>query len=260
MDPITFGLVLVLTMNLIAFPFAYKYQTDKLTDITYSMSFAVIVAYGFIGGLGTQSVPKMILAGLIFFWAFRLGAFLLDRVGKMGGDKRFDNIRTNPVRFFRFFVIQAISAWVISLPFLFRLMDHNDGFESISSTSPIEWTGWFLAVLGLGLESISDYQKNTFKFQKGNEDKLFTGGLFQTIQYPNYLGEMSFWIGIFLASTPALYGARWATIASPIIIILLLLFLSGIPTVEKARKKRHGNDPMYVEYASKTAKLIPGIY
>ena len=260
MDPITFALALVLTINLIAFPFAFKYQTDKLTDLSYSMSFAVLAAYGFTGGLGTQSVPKMILAGLIFVWAFRLGAFLMDRVGKMGGDKRFDKIRTNPIRFLTFFVIQAVSAWVISLPFLFRLMEHNDGFESFSTTGPVEWIGWLIAAFGLGIEWVSDAQKNRFKFQKGNGDKLFTGGLFKTIQYPNYLGEMLFWIGIFLASTPVLSGVRWATIVSPLIIIAMLLFFSGIPTVERARKKRHGEEPEYLDYKRKTAKLIPGVF
>lgn len=260
MDPITFALALVLIINLIAFPFAFKYQTDKLTDITYSMSFAILAAYGFTGGLGTQSIPKMILAALIFCWAFRLGAFLLDRAGKMGGDKRFDDIRPNPVRFLTFFVFQAISAWVIAMPFLLRLMEHNDGFESFSSTTPIEWGGWLLAAVGFGIECTADYQKNRFKFQKGNADKLFTEGLFKSIRYPNYLGEILFWIGIFMASTPVLSGARWAVIASPIIIILMLLFVSGIPIIERARRKRHGDDPKYIDYVKRTAKLIPGIY
>jgi len=148
MDPIIFGLVVVLVINLLIYPIAYKLQTDKLTDITYALSFATIAVYGFVGGLSVTSVSKMILAALILLWAMRLGLFLLDRVSKMGRDARFDQIRVNPVRFLRFFLIQAVSAWIISLPFLFRLLQDPGIDSSLSQVTSIEWLGFVIAAFG----------------------------------------------------------------------------------------------------------------
>ena len=43
-------------------------------------------------------------------WAFRLGSYLFTRIIKDGKDKRFDNVRDNPLRFFSFWTIQGTYA------------------------------------------------------------------------------------------------------------------------------------------------------
>lgn len=260
MDPIIFGLVVVLAMNLFIFPIAYRLQTDKLTDITYSLSFATIAVYGFVAALGTTSVAKMLLASLIIIWALRLGTFLLNRVTRMGKDDRFDKIRTNPIRFLRFFLIQATAAWVISLPFLYRLLDQPGEKAGFADISILEWVGFAIAIIGLIIETIADNQKMAFKDQKGNAQKLFKEGLFKTVRYPNYTGEILFWIGIFMACIPVISGFRWLTVSSPLIIIALLVFLTGIPPIERSRKKKFGDNPEYKNYVNNTSMLIPGIY
>ncbi len=260
MDPIIIGLIVVLAMNLIIFPIAYKFQTDKLTDITYSLSFATLAAYGFIGALGITSVAKCIVASLIILWALRLGTFLLNRVTKMGKDDRFDEIRTNPLRFLRFFLIQAFAAWIISSPFLYRLLDKPGESAGIADITSIEWVGYAIAIIGLVLETVADQQKMSWKEKGDNGKKLYTEGLYSVVRYPNYTGEILFWIGMFVASTPVIFGIRWLTIGSPIFIILLLLFVSGIPPIEKSRKKKYKGDALYDKYVKSTSKLIPGIY
>ena len=40
LSTILLGLGIALTLNLFVFFFAYKNQTDKLTDITYALTFA----------------------------------------------------------------------------------------------------------------------------------------------------------------------------------------------------------------------------
>jgi len=260
MDPAILGLVVVLALNLLIFPIAYKLQTDQLTDITYALSFASIAVYGFIAGGGSSSALKMTLFGLIMLWAIRLGYFLLIRVKKMGGDARFDQIRTNPKRFGRFFLLQAVSAWIISLPFLFRLLYQPSDISSWSAISTIEWVGLVMAALGLIIEAIADHQKSVYKNAPDNTGKLFKGGLYKIVQFPNYTGEILFWVGIFIASIAAIFGLRWLTISSPLIIIALLIFVTGIPPIIRSRKKRYGDNPEYQQYVSSTSKLIPGIF
>lgn len=260
MDPVIFGLVLVLVINLIIFPIAYKLQTDKLTDITYALSFGILTVYGFMGGISITSVFKLMLSALLLAWAARLGLFLLDRVSKMGKDARFDNIRSQPIRFFKFFCLQAVSSWIISLPFLYRLFQDPSIKSGVGDVTTTEWIGLTVALIGFTMETMADAQKSSFKSIAGNEKKVFYGGLFRIVQYPNYTGEILFWVGIFIACTSSLSGFRWFTISSPLIIILLLVFYSGIPSIEKARKKILKDDPEYQAYKRRTSKLIPGIF
>lgn len=260
MDPIFFGLIVVVALNVFIFPVAYKLQTDKLTDITYALSFTALAIYGITMGLGFSNASKLVIAGLILLWAIRLGGFLFYRVTKLGKDDRFDQIRTNPKRFFRFFLLQGFSSWLIGLPFLYRLLSNPGGKYGLEEVAMTEWAGWIIALTGLAVESIADQQKSAFKSKPGNRNKLYTGGLYSVIQYPNYLGEIFFWIGIFIASIPILSGWQWLAVVSPVIIIVLLLFVSGIPTVEKERERKYGDDTRYKQYDQSTPKILPGLY
>jgi len=257
-DPLFIGFLVVLAMNVLMFPVAFKLQTDKLTDITYALSFATLAVYGFIAGNGSINISKIIVTCLVLAWAIRLGGFLFLRVSKMGKDDRFDQIRTNPKRFFRFFLIQAVSSWIISLPFLYRLLDRPADSLSTENIATIAWVGFGIAGIGLLIESVADQQKSNYKFNGGVG--VYMQGLYKHIRYPNYLGEILFWLGIFLASIPALYGIRWISIVSPIIIILLLRYLTGIPIIEKSRKVKYGDNSDYQQYLENSKLLLPGIY
>lgn len=260
MSPIVLGLVTVVLLNVLMFPLAFKLQTDKLTDITYCLSFACLAGYGIIAGDIWPSAPKLILAGLVLIWAIRLGAFLFHRVSVLGRDERFDEIRINKNRFFRFFLIQGVSAWIISLPFLYRLLQDPGAKVPLSDITTIEWTGMTVALIGLVIETVADQQKSSFKNEEGNGSKLYKSGLYSIVRYPNYLGEILFWVGIFIASLGAIYGIRWIAIVSPIIIVVLLLFVSGIPIIEKKRAEKHGSNKEYQTYVKNTKLIVPGVY
>ena len=59
------------------------------------------------------------------------------------------------------------------------------------------------------------------------------------------------WWGIFLIVLPAAYGI--AAIMSPILITYLLVFVSGVPMLEK----KYENNEEFKEYAKVTSKFIP---
>ncbi len=254
-----YGFLFVVLLNVFMFYWAYRLQTDKLTDITYSASFAALSLYSIFMGDALASMGKLIMGALVLMWALRLGYYLFDRVSKIGKDERFDEIRVNKKRFFRFFLLQGVSSWVISLPFMIRLSaDH--GTFSFTRVEDLEWVGLVIALVGLIVEGVADAQKSAFKAKPGNSNEIYTEGLYSKIRYPNYLGEIVFWVGIFLAAIPFLSGWGWASVISPIAIILLLLFVSGIPFLERGRAKKYGDDPKYQAYHERTYKIIPGVY
>jgi len=256
MSTLLIALILILILNYAVFLIAYKKQTDHYTDITYAFSYLLAAAY-FYFSVGDYSISKSFMFILIAIWAIRLGLFLRSRAIKMGEDKRFTHIRPNFGRFFRFFTIQGVGVWLISLPFII-------GFQkdmSITSSVPlIKFIAATIIIVGLIIEIIADHQKNSFRNNIENDGQFMNIGLFSYIRHPNYLGEIMFWTGMFLFVSPYLVGLEWLAIISPIFITVLLNFVSGINLLEKSSDKRYGHLASYNDYFKRTWRLIPFVY
>ncbi|HET9411907.1 MAG TPA: DUF1295 domain-containing protein, partial [Candidatus Saccharimonadales bacterium] len=185
-------------------------------------------------------------------WAVRLGGFLLYRISKTGKDSRFDNIRDNFIAFGRFWLGQGLSVWVILLPALVAFT------ASSPNIAPLAWIGVVVWALGLALESAADWQKFTFNSLPANKGKWIQSGVWKYSRHPNYMGEMLVWIGLYLYAVSVLSLPLGIAVAvGPLFIISLLLFISGIPLLEKFADARWGTNAEYKKYKSRTSMLIP---
>lgn len=255
MHPLLIALCLSILINFIAFLIAYKKQTDHLTDATYSLTFIVLACY-FLFRNDSLSLMKVLLATLICVWAIRLGSYLFMRIRSMGVDKRFDEMRPHWNRYIKFWILQAVSVWIIAIPFILGLTYH----EETTIIRFIQVLGLVIWLLGFIIETLADYQKSVFKNKAGNQNMFMSSGLFSIIKYPNYLGEIMVWVGIFIYVLPLLSGLEYLAIVSPVWIIVLLLFISGIPLLKKQADKKYGHLEAYQVYSSKTKKLLPFLY
>lgn len=246
-------LLFSLGLNLLLFLFAYWKRTDKLTDISYALTFASIAGVSFL--MSDKSIEKAIALFLVLLWAFRLGSFLLSRVVRVGKDTRFDGMRENFFSFLRFWVLQAIVAWVVSFSVILLMASP---VETISLVSLI---GAVLALLGLLVESIADNEKRAFSQSPKNKGKWIEEGLWKYSRHPNYLGEIAFWVGVYIFSFPNLSQKdALIALASPVVISLLLLFASGIPILEKRADEKWGRNKKYLEYKKRVPVLVPKIF
>lgn len=242
-------LLIALGINILLFIPAFKFKTDKLTDLSYSLTFIILTVIAIT--LTQITFQKLILSLLIITWGLRLGIFLFIRIGKMKKDQRFDGVRESFFKFFKFWFLQGLAVWVILLPTLFFI--NSDGKEVL-------WIGLFIWVLGLLIESIADLQKYKFKQNKSNQDKFIQTGLWRYSRHPNYFGEMLCWIGVYLFVFSSLTNMqRILALASPLFIIVLLLFITGLPPLEKYADKKFGRTKEYIEYKRKTSILLPWI-
>ncbi|MFO7841458.1 MAG: DUF1295 domain-containing protein [Fidelibacterota bacterium] len=234
-------------INILMFIPAYLFKTDKFTDLSYSLTFIILMIIAWI--LQPFSVENTLVTAMIVIWGLRLGMFLFVRIGKIKRDKRFDGIRESFFKFLQFWVLQGVSVWIILLPALLFIENEEPR---------LCYAGLVIWAIGLIMESIADAQKYHFTQEVSNKGKFIDTGLWKFSRHPNYFGEILCWIGIylfvFLSFTPRemLIG-----LASPLYIIFILLFLTGIPTVEKRANEKWGDDPDYREYKRKTSILIP---
>jgi steroid 5-alpha reductase family enzyme len=244
-------LLFVLGLNMAGFLVAFRFKTDKLTDISYALSFAAIAVYGALRN--DMSSVQWIVFVLVMLWAARLGGFLLYRVQKVGKDSRFDKMRKNFVLFGRFWVLQAVTAWVVMLPatFLFRFGKDTDFYV-------ISVIGALVALSGLLFEATADLQKFRFNQNKKNKGKWIESGVWKYSRHPNYFGEMVMWYGVWMACVPWLTDQQsYIGIISPLTITILLVGVSGIPILEKSADARWGKDKKYQDYKRSTSILVP---
>lgn len=233
------------------FVFAASFRTDKVTDLSYSLSFvALALALLFLGDPADPT--RLLVAAAVTVWGGRLGGYLLVRVIRTGRDVRFDSIRDRLLRFAGFWLLQGITVWVVMIPAAVLL-----------SGSPGPRRGWSVALglcvwaAGFAIEAIADAQKYRFRNRKENAGRWIRHGLWRYSRHPNYFGEMLCWWGIWIASTEALQGWSWLTVLSPAFLTAMLLFVSGVPTVEKRADEKYGDNEEYREYKRVTSTLIP---
>ena len=238
-----------LTLNMVGFLVAYAFKSDKITDLFYALSFLGVIGHtAYTNQLENKKAWPLIVIAL---WALRLGIFLFSRIQKEGRDRRFDAMRTHFFRFGAFWLLQALAAPLILLPTL--LMFYGN---SPQNTSPNLYA-LILSLAGLLLETFADIEKYQFKANKKNQGKFIASGLWGIVQHPNYLGEILFWGGIYLSVYPLLGPLAPLGLSSPLMIAMLLCFVSGIPLLDKGAQAKWGHLPAFQRYRKKVEPLIP---
>jgi steroid 5-alpha reductase family enzyme len=250
MNAILLSFVVSLVVNAAFFAFAAVRKTDVVTDLSYSLSFAVLAIA--LPSLGAREPVQLVASLLVLIWAVRLGGYLLTRILRIKVDHRFDGMRDKPLRFARFWLLQAISVGVIMLPVSYLVSR-----DAAPDFGPWAIAGVFVWLVGLAIEAVADAQKSAFKGKEENRDRFITSGLWKYSRHPNYFGEMLVWWGLFVYAVPFLSGAAFAVVIGPVFITLLLLFVSGIPLLERSADAKYGDDPAYREYKRRTSILVP---
>lgn len=245
-------LLLSFAVQIFFFTFAASFKTDKVTDLSYGLTFIILAIYSFFEFSIAQPIQILVLV-LVVLWGLRISAYLLVRIIKTGKDKRFDGIREKFWAFAKFWFFQAISVWIIMLPAITILGTK----EQLSIKSIYIGVGTIIWLLGLGIEGIADIQKYIFKSNPTNKNRWIETGIWKYSRHPNYFGEMLCWWGIFILIVPVLQGLNWLIILGPLYITFILLFISGIPPLEKRANEKFGKDPKYLKYKKRTSLLVP---
>jgi steroid 5-alpha reductase family enzyme len=244
-------LMISFAIQAIFFIFAAWFKTDKVTDFSYSLTFIILTLIAFLQN-GAFAPLQTVVAMAVLIWAFRLGMYLFIRILNIGKDTRFDDKRGDPLKFLGFWVLQAVTVWIVMLPVTaFLSMDQLHGWSALSIIGAILW------IIGFTVEAVSDSQKYRFKNIKANRGKWIDSGLWKYSRHPNYFGETVLWWGLFLVMAPSFEGLLYLTIAGPLFITLLLLFVSGIPLLEKSAEERYGDNEAFREYRKRTSIFIP---
>lgn len=252
MNIFLFALIISLGINIIMFIPAFIYKTDKITDISYAVTFGVVAVAGYLRSDRTPLHTAILIA--VLAWAFRLGTFLFIRINKIGKDVRFDGMRDKFFAFLRFWLLQGATVFVVMLGAVSAYSRNN------ASISAAVIVGLAIFALGLLIEAVADAQKFRFGSDPKNKGTWIDVGIWRASRHPNYLGEMMVWIGMFVAVFSSLSTmGRLVAVISPLYIVSLLLFVSGVPLLEASAEKKWGTLKDYRAYKKLVPSLIPSI-
>lgn len=252
------SLLILIVFNSMIHLFALAINRFDVFDIFWGIGFILMAFYNAITSEYLVSVSYLVWI-LVIAWglrlSFRLGRRFLLRKREDIRYARYHN-KTNYNFVFKIIenylqiaLLQAFLALIIALPIIFIFHINIFGRQY----SYISFLGIILAILGLILESWSDAALDQF-FANSNfkPNQVLTSGFFAIVRHPNYLGEIIFWSGLYLI---ALSFGGWWTIVSPILIIILLTQISGVPLVEQKLRQ----NPIYLEYTKTVPAILPSL-
>ncbi|MFO7734004.1 MAG: DUF1295 domain-containing protein [Candidatus Aminicenantes bacterium] len=229
-------------------------KDNSVADIAWGLGFVLVAVVTFFRR-GSLFLPLLVTT-LVLVWGIRLAVHILVRNRKRGEDPRYAEWRRKWGRSFlwrsylQVFLLQGFFMLVISAPVIL-VNTHRWGGPPGRAGYGFWLAGALLWCVGFFFEAVGDAQLARFKRDPANRGRIMTRGLWRTTRHPNYFGESLMWWGVFLVALEIPGG--WITVASPVLITLLLAKVSGVPMLEK----RYRGRPDFEAYARRTSAFFP---
>lgn len=258
---VNFGIVwsFILIYVTTVFVLAQLRRDNSIMDIAYGPAF-LFAAGGTLLVTGWTATLPLLMLGCIGVWAARLAIRIGRKNWGKPEDARYAAWRTKWEACGRLYflirsylqvnILQGIIIAIVLLSFVIAVTAHplNVVWWSV-------WLGLGVYLLGLGIESLADYQLDQFLARKraGTEPAtLMTTGLFRYSRRPNYFGETLIWWGLAIMVLPLQFG--WLAIASPLLITFIVTRVTG-PMLEDIFLEKYPEE--YRAYMAKTSYFIP---
>jgi steroid 5-alpha reductase family enzyme len=188
---------------------------------------------------------------LISIWGLRLARHIYRRNKGKPEDYRYLLWRKEWGKWFyirsylQVYLLQGIFLFMIVLPALF--INHTIW----QPWGLFDYVGVTIWLIGFYFESTGDAQLTRFIRDPSNKGKIMQDGLWKYTRHPNYFGEVTQWWGIFIISLSIPGGIF--TLIGPLTISYLILFVSGVPLLEK----KYAGRADFEEYKKRTSVFFP---
>lgn len=247
------SIVVVQLMMLLFWGYYLIRRNVSVVDIAWGIGFIAAVSTYFILGDGFFW-RKLLVLTIVIIWALRLVKYLSNRFLPERDDPRYVLLLTKwpfadspTFQVLTLFAFQGLLIAILSVPF--ALMNQN----LLRYFSTYEVFGLLIWMGGLIGESIADSQMNAFKNNPALAGQVYDQGLWKYSRHPNYFFEWIIWLGFGIMALSSDYGVLG--LASPAIMLYLLLKVSGVPLAEAQALKTKGD--AYRDYQGRTSSFFP---
>ncbi|XVU28303.1 DUF1295 domain-containing protein [Actinoplanes sp. CA-054009] len=242
--PLVVTLVADLVATLVVFLGSLVVGNASLYDPYWSVAPPVIAVVW----VGPVDARQLALLVVMMAWAVRLTAnWAFSWRGLGHEDWRYVQLRERA----------RVPFWLVSLvgiqvvPTLVVFAGMLPVWVALTTAEPWGLLDSVAVVVGLGavaVEAVADRQVRRFTGDPGNRGKVLDRGLWRWSRHPNYLGEILFWVAMWLFAPEP-----WWTLAGPVVMVLLFVFVS-VPLMDR---RSLGRRPGYADYMRRTPALLP---
>jgi len=226
----------------------------------------ISIGYGFsvaaIGALllclfGGETDAGLIAACVLFIlYGCRLGGYLTYRETKKAS---YNKKMKKEIKDGKGMSMTAKCGIWISAALLYACETSPVTFRLVNAKGTDAWViaGIIIMAAGLVTETSADVQKSLAKRER--PDRFVDTGLYKIVRCPNYLGEMTFWTGVFITGIGSNTGAgQWIAAVLGYIGIIYVMF-GGARRLEIRQNREYGDDPEYQKYVKTTPIMVPFI-
>lgn len=252
--PLLTAFLLDVAATVFIFLISFLFNNSSFYDPYWSLAPIPILVFWILGADPEQAngIRQVLILSVVLIWAVRLtGNWIRRWTGFHDEDWRYAGFRSQ----------FGNAYWVISLlgihlfPTLVVFAGLLPLYPALTQApGPIclwDVIAGIITLQAIVVETAADEQLRRFIRTNADPSGFLKTGLWKYSRHPNYLGEVGFWIGLFIFSFTA-EKFQWWYISGPAVMILLFRFIS-VPMVERRMLKRRRG---YDEYMKRTSALL----
>ncbi len=241
--------------TIVVFFFSVLTKNASVYDPYWSIApVALLAGYLWCSVEGVSFIRQLLVIVVTLAWGLRLtGNWAYSWRGLSHEDWRYIELRGQSGPWY--FVVNLTGIHLV--PTLIVFLGCLAMYPAVSAgTQPLNlWdvAAVIITAAALWLETKADWELHKFRAQRQDSAEVLNTGVWAWCRHPNYLGEIGFWIGIFLFGYAASGNTAHHIAMGPLAMILLFVFIS-IPMIDK---RLVANKPGYADYKATTLALIP---
>jgi len=253
MEMIDKGCLAIIIIPLISTVFGFK-DFLYFISVGYGLSLSfiglslIIIYYDFL------NTVSFILCIIFIIYGIRLASYILIR--KFCLKSYIETVKKDIKRINSYSTSINIISWLfcsllysaLSTPIYFIIV--NKAEEHLSSYICIGIT-----IFGFAFEVIADHQKTEAK--KINPKRFVDTGLYRIVRFPNYLGELIIWFGVFFSAIQVYKNITQFLISLSGLLTIIFIMFGGARRLELRQDKNYGDMKEYKNYKSTVPIMIP---
>lgn len=247
-----------LLATIVVYLFALFLKNTSYYDPYWSVWPPILLVFPMIMEEGLFNTTSIITLIVVLIYAIRLTvnwAIRFKGFTKEEEDYRYRKYRETLkpflfeiVNFFGLIMMPTVLVFFGSIPMLYAAY-YGTNFNALYMI------GLLITLLGISVEIASDLALVNFKKDPNNKGKLLSVGLWKYSRHPNYLGEVTVWVGfgilgLVVCLLNGLYSEIWINLLGAVLIFLLFNLIS-VKLMDDRMKGRYPEYDLYMKTTSR---------
>lgn len=254
------ALIADVVATFVIFGFSTAFANASFYDAYWSAAPPVLAGYYLLANNAPFDLRTVLMLLLVTAWAVRLTHnWARGWQGLQHEDWRYVDLQAKTGKAWWLVNLLGIHMFPTALVFLGCIALHSALQQGTQTFGTLDVLASIVGWSALWIECTADNQLRAFRSQNDNKGRVLDTGVWAWCRHPNYLGEIGFWLALFIyawaAQGSAVFNLAFGAIWGPVVMLALFVGIS-IPMLDKRLAARDG----FTEHMQNTFALLPFSY